>query len=490
MLRCQNFLIPFNEHAQHKVESHDSWMNNMLIPEGESVEHGGLWVLEFFPPSRYAQLRKSLRRVGWIRDHPDRIFGAANLDLLDAARTGWGAYRWRLGAVRSPEYQGAGFATPEILPAEFRRVEFTAAQVGEGLTAVVGFFQFSDDGRSALNSVWQQDHEPTLRLRGTRRPLAIQRSFSAIENTLGERQRVGDVARDWMSKRLPGYFSEQPDRHPVAELLLFKDFNHQVDHLGREHSFCLRALGLAEPFVRLTSPEMPGLTIIPTESYKPDAEALRNSWGIAGQLSNVIGHDEYSHQGWSPTSAREVAQAVDRAVTEFLLRMGALEYVSDVHVTQSRARDLGVSRHMRFKWGELKRLRGEILRDGLDLRHMDRATQKLWKDPAQSWVPLHISKKRNERHSRVPESPSDALELFGNERDQAFAGLIEESEAYREVMATSASIGASIEASRLGRLAFWVAAASLVVAGATLLLASTTSDDNLWSGLIAWMTSR
>jgi hypothetical protein len=121
---------------------------------------------------------------------------------------------------------------------------------------------------------------------------------------------------------------------------------------------------------------------------------------------------------------------------------------------------------------------------------MDLATQKLWKDPAQSWVPLHISKKRNERHSRVPESPSDALELFGNERDQAFAGLIEESEAYREVMATSASIGASIEASRLGRLAFWVAAASLVVAGATLLLASTTSDDNLWSGLIAWMTSR
>jgi len=489
-LRWLNYFHPFNEHDRNRVEPRDDRMQNMLLPEGEAVEHGGIWVVEFFPPSRYDQLRKSLRHAGWDRDDLTRAAPGSNLDLLDVARTGHGPAWWRLGDVAAPGGGDSGFrAVREVLPPEFSRVEVTAIQVGEGLTAVVAFFLFSDAGTHALDLEWKRDHEPALRFRGARRALAINRHFAAIEATRRERQRIGDAARDWLGRKLPGYFAEQPDRQPVVELILLADFDHEKDHLDRKFSSSLRALGLDEPFVRITSPELPGLLLIPADGSGPHDEVLRNSWGLTGKLDRVVELVQEPGTGWTASTAGHVAHVLDKSVRQFLLYAGVTEYVRDLRVTQARARDLGASRHGRFRPRALKRLRRELLKDGLDLPHVARDTGYLWKGWFRSLVPFHLHEQLDQRYAIKPVAERDMLKQLGKNRERLFRELMNDSLSYREVMAVTASIGASIETSRLGRLALWVSVGSLVVAGVTLLMAS-TQGPSLWSSLIAWWAAR
>lgn len=286
--RWLNFFIPFNEYDRQRAEPLDDRMHNLILPQSETIRQGGRWVLELFPPSHYDRLVASLRKNGWDREE---LFGldGTNAEMVQAARSGDGFRWWRLGAVADPRagYIGMGM-TRESLPAEFSLVELTATQVGKSLTAVTASFRLNDLGRDRLNGVWRATHEPTLTLRGLRRAHVQGRYFAAIGACQTERQRLHDTARDWLAQRCPGFFASSPGRHPVMDLTLFSEFDPALDPPTREMREGLRALGMDADHVHIyISPQLPGLTLIPTRTQPRHYEVVHNCWGSLASTTEL-----------------------------------------------------------------------------------------------------------------------------------------------------------------------------------------------------------
>ncbi|MEV0106649.1 hypothetical protein AB0H42_09970 [Nocardia sp. NPDC050799] len=86
---CANFLMAFDHYERLKVDSLDNPMDNLIVPPNEKVTQGALWIVEFFPPSYYANLLKALKKNGW-----DQLlipsFDGPNAAKVTQARRGHG----------------------------------------------------------------------------------------------------------------------------------------------------------------------------------------------------------------------------------------------------------------------------------------------------------------------------------------------------------------------------------------------------------------
>ena len=490
-----NFLLAFHQLDWNRAESRDNWLHNIQIPPGESVTQGGVWVVDFYPPSRYRQLLRSLERNGWDRSNLWVSVDGTNAEQVRRARGGSGAVWMTLGTIANTD---ASFVAPGTqrarLSTEFAMVELAAFQVERSLTAIVAFFRLSSAGQERLNTAWHQPHEPTMEFKGFRRPQTSDRRRAAVRATQAERRRIHDTARSWLAQRAPGVLSESEARQPVVDLTLFDNYNPEVDEMPREQLGSLDALGFAD--IRqpiFSSPQLPGVALVPSETRTRGVPRgtweVTNCWGLAGQRQRVSELNP-PHGGSTETqNASELAHHFDEAVRVFMLHLGADQYLTELERTFSLARDLAEDRHGRHSTKRLRELRRELLTTGLDVRAVARDVAVLysrwWRrrlrfDLVRRWPP-------DPAHPEAPGREHDVIKWFNRRRKTGFRQLLEEEQTYREVLATVASLGSSIESSRTGRLALVVAAVSLTVAAATLLVTSTT-HDSLWSAFVHWVT--
>lgn len=461
-----NYLITFNHYERLKVKPLDDPMDNLIVPADEEITQGGIWVVEFFPPSCYSDLTEALTKNGW--DEPNRNFAVVdgtNAEKVTRARRGHG-FEWsRMGAVADPRARYPMVdAKREVLPEEFRLIELTAVQLGQSLTAVTAFFRLSDAGKSALNTVWKAQHEPIFEWRGLRLPHTEGRHFAAIRAVQRERKRLHDLARSWLAERCPGFFAATKAGHPVVDFNMFAKFDPTSAGAIREFYEPLRALGMGGNHVyNYISPQLPGAVMVRGDSLRPaESEDLHNCWGVVGAYEVFADQCEDVGYGEKPYSVSTLGAMSDDAIRAFLLNVAVVRYTEQLSETFSDARDTARRKHREFKPKNVEKLRHELLTTSLDLPVVARDTASLWEPAWRRWNGIE-AKAVPIPGDPFPAKGFDLIKLFERETNEAFEQLMKDDIAYRDVLATAAALGASTASTRLGRRALFVSGVSLLV---------------------------
>lgn len=480
-----NFFYTFNHYERLKVELRTNPLKNLIPPAEEQITQGAIWVVEFFPPSFYDDLFRSLRKSGWGDNDFIGSIDGSNAEQIARARRG-SRSRWsRLGAVANPNASYVAFDTNrEVLPAEFDLVELSGVQIGSSMTAVVAFIQLSEKGQSSLNGVWKADHEPVLEWRGLRPPRTEDRYFSAIRATQRERQRLHDIARSWLSERCGGFFAQTEARQPVIDFNMFQQFDPTSAVASREMGAPLRALGMETNYLfNYVSPQVPGAVLVRSEALRPPREALENSWGVVGSYGTFSDANERAGYGNKPYSVVTLAAMVDDAVRAFLLHYAVVQYAHHLNEQAATQRDTARSKHRSFSPRRLDALKHELLTFSVDLPAVARDTGQLWSPSWRRWEGLDV---RGVPAPGVTSPPQefDLIEQFGQTRTQLFKTLLADDAAYRAVLATTSSLGASAASARLGRRALLVSLAALFVSVTTLVA---VDGSVAWSRIVEWV---
>lgn len=485
--RARNFVIPFHEVARARAREMDDPSYSLLIPEGESVIQGGLWVAEFFPPSLYQDLERQLKSNGWDKD--GRFWRSeSNAEMVAQGRIGQGWAWSRIGDVSNPHPNAGRLASlGRPLPDDFRAVELSAVQIGKSVTAIVAFFTFSEAGSKSLDRALRKSREPYLVPNRLGRADVIDRRMAGIRATKAERKRIHDEARGWLEKRCKGYFSGTRDGQPVVDLTLFDKFDPLADDLrSARMNDPLDALGLGAVGTSLyVSPQLPGGTLVPHEGLnRPLFGSVRNCWGFIGSQIEMQVNDDMNGYGPKPWTATTFAHKFDDSLRAFLIKIATRSYLEELQGTYSRARDSARVKHGRFRASRLKSLRAEMLQTSLDLHVVARDLSTLW----ETWFWQDIQVELTDTPGTLEEyrrPPLDYIKELHKVQKDGFKELLAEDAAYRELMVTVASLGASAEASQLGKRALMVAAVSLVVASVTLLLTDIGSAS-LFADFVEW----
>lgn len=478
--RALNFFVVFEEYDRWEATPRDEPMDNLIIPATEEVNQGGLWIIEFFPPSYSTMLTRALQKNGWGKHDYFRMMEGSSAEQIAKARRSHGTWWSRIGTVSSPQSRYLlPDAHEENLPEEFDHIELTAFQLGRSLTAVAAFVTFSEYGTGALNRVWKAEHEPFFKWRGLRRPELENRYFSAIRATQSERKRLHNLARTWLSKRCGGYFADTDEGQPVIDFTVFAEFDPTAENALRNPSEPLGSLGIEDhsPY-NYVSEQTPDAVFLPGYALRQTEDALRNSWAMVGHYKTLSMSDNEPNYG-KPHSVPALAKSRDWAVQDFLLRIGVRQYVKQLRATFSAARDTARTKHGQFSPRQLEQLRHELLTTSLDLPAVARDTELLskWHRITVNAVPLP--------GDPYPPEEFNLIERFEEERSSAFEELLQEDLAYRDVLSTAASLGASAADARLSRRSMIVAAASLAVAFITLV--STANISEAWLQPPAWV---
>lgn len=483
LFRGMNFVIPFHDIQTKKVRELDDPHYNLLIPEGEFVTQGGLWAVEFFPPSQYSDLERQLKSNGWDKDGAIYRTGS-NAEMVAEARTGQGWSWTRIAEVRNPNAALGVSSVLQPLPKEFSSAEVNAVQIGKSLTAVVAFFTFSELGAKSLDTAWRTPREPYLVTHGLKRADVVDRRIASIRATKAERRRLHGQARRWLESNCRGYFATTRERQPVIDLTLF----HNYDPLTHDRRMIdmgdsLDALGLSAGHLLYVSPQLPGGTFVPEDRLRgPLFQSVENCWGFIGSVESMQAEGRGAY-GPKPWSAATIAHMSDEAMRAFLLRVAAHKYLQELRVTYVRARDSARATHGRYSASRLKNLRSEMLQTSLDLHVVARDLATLWDNPYLNMQVTIQDRPDVKQEHRLPSF--DFAADLRQRQSEGFKELIEEDAAYRELMVTVASLGSSAEASQLSKTALVVAAVSLLVAALTLLLAD-IADESLLATLLDW----
>ncbi|WP_157075003.1 hypothetical protein [Janibacter limosus] len=470
----------YNNFDRIKAHPADDRTKPLLVPEGEEFAHGGIWVTEFFPPSMYSQLQESVRRNGWESDYYG--FGESTKgEQIRRARQGRGFAWARIATVTSPEANFVGVGLRQPIPVEFSLIDVSVRQIGRSLTAVVAFVRLSDVGRTQVDSVWKQEHEPKL-VRYQTGPSVEGRYFAALISTQSERERMHDLARKWLSENCAGYFAASDLGQPVVDYGLFSKFD-PISEVSRQgNGDPLRMLGLESvSFGHYLSPQVPGVAFEPGHPLRVSlSERLRNSWGLVGNLSKVreANRDQVGY-GEHPFSVDTLAGMSDDAVRAFLLRVAAFRYVRSLGEVLGESRDSARSKHLKFSPKSMEALRGEMLLNSLDIPVVARDVQSLV--DGSDWWPegIVVSAEIDDPEGGV--KTINLIDNMGKEVSHQLELLQAEDAAYRDVLASAASLGASASQGRQSRYALALAGLSLIVALATLAVA--TGDPALWEVL-------
>ncbi|WP_131812826.1 hypothetical protein [Mycolicibacter heraklionensis] len=468
-----SFLSAFNQYERLKVAPLDDPIDNLIVPVDEEVAQGGIWVIELFPPSMYSNLREALEKNGWDKAGFSYFLDGPSVDIFTQARRGSRSMWRRVGTVVDPK---SSFFEPdamrEILPAEFGMVELTALQVGHSLTAVTASFRLSHEGESALNKVWKARHEPMLSWRGLLRPFAEGRSIVAIRATQRERQRLHDLARAWLADRFDGFFAATTARHPAIDFSLFAKFDPTLDMPAAEIREPLRALGMEGDYTyHYTSPSLPGAVLVegePFQRYRD--EGLGNCWGVVANCGVFAELNENDIYGTRPYSISTLTAISDEAIRGFLMSLAVVRYTEQLSETFSDARDTAQNKHREFSVGQVEQLRRELLTSSLDLPVMARDTRLLWERQWTGFYGVQVNAAPIAGYG-YPLEGFDLIERFGNICNEAFERLIQDDNAYRDVLSTVSALGASAASNRLSKRALAVSGTSLIVSATTLLIA-------------------
>ena len=476
-------LHAFNDLDQYRVWDLDDTFHNYKVPTDEHATFPTIWVVELFPPSRYEQLQAASSRNNWDKRR-ELMQQERNLTMLEASRGGRGWYWWRLAEIADPR---APYSFPdgaiEQLPEPFFSVELRAINVGPSLTAVIGCFTLDQATMTRLDDVWHATHEPSIIRRGQVFS-AQDRMWSGFRITQQARGGVHEAARTWMNQKVPGFFSTSDEPQPILDLLLTDNYDPSLGQRPpRDFDEALRALGITGHDVEYkTSPHLPGLILISADGNLCRDLEHRNTWTLWGRRDTVKEAFGEALDGYGSDPNRAIAQVVDNRIRMFLIGLSFSAYTSKAKAQHSKLRDNATARHRRFRAKQLRALRKALLTLSIDLAGMERDTAAFWArrhrwDPV---APFHHSlatwiAERDQETGRPPAEPLDYNKHLRKEQRRQLRTLIDADNDYRDILATVASLGASADSTRVGRLALAIAAASLVVSGVTLWV--TEHDD-------------
>ncbi|MFF3748640.1 hypothetical protein [Streptomyces kronopolitis] len=479
-----NFLHPFNDHHRNLAwDPSDPW-HNVTPPDEETLDIPGVWVIELFPPSEFDALVRSLDKNSWDTQRVRYGFGERNRDQLESLRSGRGGGWWRLGNVVSP----GTFANPDAkvskLPQDFTEVELTAAHIGDGLTAVVAFFNVSQGGACSLNNEWHRAHEAQLRWRNGR-PVTEDRKWSSFRVTQGSRKLLHDRARNWMRDTLPGAFARRGVPQPLIELMLFSHYDPTLGtRMSLELSDALRALGLnCGPVEHCTSETFPGLLLDSAENRTcPTLDD--NTWALWGQRTKVASLISHLHL-YGGDSGSSIAHRINDGVRETLRLLSVSAFLGEVQAEFSRLRDAARAQHGKFNARRLRKMRDTFLEMSIDLssivrdvKHFHSRSRRVSEIPVFILEePAWLADQLRDTGNAIP--PMDYTNMLLESQEREVTDLAIEDREYREILSGVASLGASIDTFKVGRVALWVALLSLAVSMVALLLADVGSDTVL-----------
>ena len=486
-----NLLIPFNEHDRHKTLSLENPLHNLFVPEDEHVTIPGIWVVELFPPSAFDALSQIIAKNSWDRRRVYVGTGEGNLEMLERSRSGHGWTWWRLGEIADND-SGYWFpdGTREKLPAPFGAIELTAIQIGSGLTAVVAYFHITADASRSVDVVWHEHHEPQL-VRGKGRPKAEDRMWAAFRITQQSRRTLHDAARKWLALRSPGFFAANQETQPLMDMLLL-DRHDPIpgERDDRAFSDALRAIGLTgDATLHRTSSQVPQMLFSPVQTDMCPALDGRTwaLWGNRDVIANA--HENLHFYGQDRNGA--IAHAANRRMGNFLVMNAVSEFLVVVERRYAVLRDNARTRHGQFKTRDLRELRANLLTLSLDLasvaRDVDAFWKRKWRDEGDAQFTLNYAPwivRDDEKAGRTRVTPIDMNDDLRKSQRKGLRQLIASDQDYRDILSTVASLGASIDAFKVGRIAIWIAFVALVVALGTLLLTDVGPNSSLmttWS---------
>jgi hypothetical protein len=493
-----NYLLQFNTHERNLVLSREDPLHSLKVPADEHVSIPGIWVIELFPPSEYGRLTKTIKSHDWGRRGVTYGLRGANDKMLDRSRTGRGWTWWRLGEVES----GRGdlpYRFPDAsqgeLPSGIGAVELIAVQIGAGLTAVWAHFHLTDAAMTSLDQAWHRDYEPEIiTTAGVRK--ASDRLWTSFTRIQQARRALHDSARGWLAKECPGFFTTSGKSQPLLDLLLLNEHDPTGDNeRDRPWHDALRALGVTgHDVLQRISPDLPGLLLVPVEPDLCPALEGERTWSLFGQVEAAASKIAYlDYYGSDP--ARAIANKVHDVVRNFFILLAVSDLLRAMEEKHASLRDQARSRHGRPKISEVKELRATFLTLSLDLSSVARDVLAFYKSNFKAretasfqldYAPRIV--REDEAAGRPRFQVVDLNEQLEGDQSRWLATLAMADKDYRDILSTVASLGATVETSRIGRIAVWIAVASLAVSAVTLLVSGVERESPLVA-IRDWLSS-
>ncbi|WP_018351929.1 hypothetical protein [Longispora albida] len=492
-----HFLNQFTEHQRHLAQNRDDLFGDIGVPADEHVRVPGLWMAELFPPSEFARLKAMMGTSSWDRFRVQYLRLQSNRELLESARAGGGWRWWPVAEIvneNSTITHTDGQRT--TLPDEFAMISLVAVQVDVGLTAMLAHVQLTDTASRKLDEVWHSAHEPRL-VRVDGQTIAEDRMWSGFRTTQQARRRVHDLARHWMARTCPGAFASLGQAQPLMDLLLTDRFDPTdastpVPHPDRN---AFRALGLTryETFPG-TCPELPGLVLEQVEVGLCPAMNGERTWSLWGNTASVV-TQAGSLSAYGQDSAQAIASLAGKRTRNFFVQLAITELLELMERRYAAIRDQARVRHGKFKGKDIRRLREDLLTLSIDLSSIARDVQafnaRTWRDEGDCQFTLDESAAQARRTAEHGHKPFEAVDWnmdMAKRQGQHLDRLQTADRDYREILSTTVSLGASLDAYRVGRVAIWIAVASLAVSAAALLTVSPDSDAPL-ARIFRWLGS-
>lgn len=491
-----NSLHQFNRRDLYEAWSLKDQDRNLQIEDDEHVTVEGVWVVELFPPAELHAFERALKRNGWQRRH---VYGEDNLQALELSRSAEQGMWWRvIDLQRKHARWQAPNARRGNLPPEFESVSLRAIQVGTSLTAVLARFTLSETEYQSLDREWHNQHEPIMvRAPRTRRIISLDRLQSTIWQTQSLRQNLHDAARAWLTKMVPGFFASNDKLQPTLDLLLFDQFDPLEDPFTKgtraewaAKADAYRAVGInVSEMYHMVSEHLPKLALT-SHRRGGEGEPLsgKRVWTLWGQHEAVVdafGDRELLEFGGD--TKRAIAYEVERLYDLFVM-MAIREFLEDNLSLYASSRDRARVMHKKFKPSRLNQLRKTILTLSMNLTTVHRDIKQFWATTSDlpilriQWSPW--TKYQDVNRGREPQELGTLNNRLETLHEERFQHLLETDRNYRDILSTAASLGGSVDTYRMGRLALFVALASLIVAITTLFL---TVDSNAQTGLILWL---
>ncbi|WP_433530309.1 hypothetical protein ACQPYA_29750 [Micromonospora sp. CA-263727] len=484
----------FNALERHKIWDPTDRLHDFQVPADEHVNMPGIWVVELFPPSAFARLERAIHRNGWDRNR--WMSGAedtnVNMLLKSRARTGWGW--WRMASIQhvNGTYLMPGGVRTQ-LPPEFSCIELKAMQVGSGLTAVVAHIQLSELGATQLDEVWHQPHEPMLTRRDGRLH-ALDRMWAGFHVTQTARERLHQLAREWMNESCDGVFGEFNSPQTLIDMLILDqhDPTDVRENLDRDQANVFRALGITETGVyHYTSAEIPKMHLVPTRPSMARGIITDRTWALWGQRQAVM--DSATHMtGYGDDPNRAIAHRYGNAIESFLVTLAVSDLLETVEARYALIRDRARAQHGRFKAKVINDLREQLLTLSIDVATVQRDLERSWKSRPRFENEAEFTVEYSPRFQANSDREDEPIHMnteLRKRQKEWFEELTAADRDYRDILSTVASLGASVDASKTGRRALWVAFVSLAVASVTVVVTD-IGDSSLFHEVMEFLRSR
>jgi hypothetical protein len=401
-----HWIIDINEYERLKVWDRTDSFHNLFVPSDEHVTMPSVTVVELFPPSHIDTLRKSIERNGWTQ----RMSFASdrdNVSILEDTRSMGGWSGWDLANIAPP---GSGYFAPEIkkqrIPDQFSFIAIKAEPLGPSVTAVLTTFTLSPEWRVKLDEEWHSDHQPSFRPLKTTRPRTSDRQWAAFERTQTVRRGLHDLARQWVSDHLPGYFTTQRETLPSSDVLLFENYDPAADEdHGRDFGDALRALGFTNPVTRSSSPSFPGLVFTEVEESLCRPMGQRIS-GFVGNSAIVAAAQEHLNFYGSDRN-QAIARMAAKYNSSLLLKVAIDDYLRSMIRRYATLRDRA-QEHRKFSARYIRELRENFLAMSFDLALASKA-----------WRNTGTGKRSRGSTAKLLGNTTIARQFFGETRRRA-----------------------------------------------------------------------